>query len=152
MFSPARSTAFIPMLLVLFSCLLLAGCAGQTYRDRVIPPMEEVEAMLAFMDEDLQLSQEQAIQIRAIIVENAGIKQNIGLQYRGRPMDVRDAQGARLDKFARKVEALLTPGQRKQFTPMMRAIQRRELQNEAGREIQPMRTPGDASFDGFGGY
>ncbi|MCB2200319.1 hypothetical protein KQI63_12995 [bacterium] len=131
---------------------LVAGCASQRYRDAVIPPMEETEAMLAFIGEDLQLNEEQLRKLRGIVTENAKIKRNIRMQYRSRPLEVREATDARIDKFERKLGAILTPEQRKLFGALMRAIQRSELEDLPDANGANMRAPSDPTFDPTRGY
>lgn len=131
---------------------LFSGCASQRYRDAVIPPMEEIEAMLAFISEDLQLDDEQVRKLRGIVTENAEVKQNIRMQYRGRPLEIREATDARLDKFERKLGAILTPEQRKLFGALNRAIQRSELEDLPDANGANMRSPSDPTFDPTRGY
>lgn len=125
------------MVVVLFAMLVLAaslgGCAAKRQSDLPIPPMSEVEAMTDLVAYELKLSPEQRTKVRGIVEENQEMKQRIRQQYRGRPVEYRDAQRSRLEKFERQVQALLTEEQRDLFGPLYRSIRNQELSEDDDR-------------------
>ena len=140
------------LVFVVLAAFLLTGCATTRFDNRPIPPMSETEAMLAFINEQVHMSGEQTNKARLVVMESAQIKRNIVATYRGDDVRIREMQNDRMEKFERKMNAILTPAQRKLFRPAATAIRRHEISYHRDSRDQ-MQTPGTTGFGtGTQGY
>ncbi len=115
-----------PLALTL-ALLILTGCSSP-YNDILIPPMREVEAMTELIDQEVDLTADQRIKVREIVVDNAGMHTRIQQQYAGRMLELKDQEKNRLKKFNRQLEGIFTAEQVTAWEPLYRAIYNNEME------------------------
>ncbi len=120
-----RSTISILLLLSIL-LMLIVGCSSP-YKDILIPPMTEIEAVTDLIDQEVGLTPDQRVKVRDIVVDNAGMHNRILQQYAGRILDIKDHEKSRLQKMNRQLEVIFTPEQFEAWKPLYRAIYHNEM-------------------------
>ncbi len=135
----------ITVLSLLIVLIALTGCASK-YKDVLIPPMTEVEAMTDLIDQEVNLTPDQRIKVRQMVVDNAGMRQRIQDKYRAQIIELKEQEKSRLQKFDRQMEGLLTEEQYAAWKPLYREIYTNEME---GYDTPNFRQ--DAPYDDYRG-
>lgn len=146
----AQSALIAPALGVA-AMIVIAGCGSGRKTTIPVPPMHEVNAMVELIDQEVGLTDEQRLQVRGIVNNNAEMKHRIRQQYTGRPAEWRDADKSRLRKLDNRMRGMLAGDQLGAWDALFKDIYAKEMdRHERGTLPQDRRRrPKDYGPGGF---
>lgn len=134
--------SYLKRILALTALLLAVGCSSVKL-SAPVPPMEEVDAMTAFIMYELQLDQETEMKVREIIIKNLEMKRAIRMQYAMRPLEMREREYSRMKKLDQQIKSLLTSSeQRKVLKKVLSEIRNNEMKGLATNAQPPVMPSG----------
>lgn len=124
-----RLTRALGALLLVFSLTACSSSEEATAQDgpraRGGDPGQRVERQLTSLDEAVDLTDEQAVQIRSLLEEQAANRPPRGARGSGNRQQMRAQMQAQRDEMMSRIEALLTPDQVEGFREWAASQQQR---------------------------
>ncbi len=139
------------IVLVISLTVILSGCGAGSQELLKVPPVYEVDALTAYITEELSLTDEQRFLVHDIVNENSQIRSRIEEKYRRRPMELQGAHNDRLDRFDFKINEILTIEQQELYKRVRRLIRRKDA--KLTKEVEEERfLRGDPNYNRGYGY
>jgi hypothetical protein len=147
-----KRTSLIWLLAILIPLILIvSGCGASSQEFLKVPPVYEVDAMTAYITEELSLTDEQRFLVHDIVNENAQIRSRIEEKFRMRPMALQASHNDRLDRFDFKIHEILTVEQQELYKRVRRLIRRKDA--KLTKEVEEERfLRGDPNYNRGYGY